>query len=513
MQKIKKAASLILSLTMAVSLIFTSGCAKKDAPKPQGEDKKAVEQKTDSVSEKTELSPVELVYYLPFGAQQAGQDEVFQKANEIIKNEINATVKFNVLDQGTYKEKMPVMIASGEPMDMMFTSHWLNDYYQNVAKGALAPLDDLLKQYGQSLINDIPQLAFDSIRIDGKLYGIPNYQSIAGRLVYVLKKDLVEKYKFDYANVKSYKDLEPYLKTLKENEKEIYPIEHRNIMWSMVFPEKSFYQLNNNLPGMISLGDKSAKVFSQYATPEYKEFVETMYDWYQKGYIRKDVLNVKSTTAERKAGKYGIIIGGAGPYPGASSRSHEIANGYPWVEVQIGQPWVAHNTCAASVTAISALSKNKERAVMYYDLVNKNTELANLLAYGIEGKHYDKVNDKKIDLKKESGYFPNRPWAYLNTFKIFVTEPNPDNHLELIQKEAELALKNPAPIMGVSLSIEKVKQEVAQVTTVYEEMGKGLEAGVLDPKEYLPKYLEKLEQAGASKIIAELQSQIDAQKK
>lgn len=503
MQKIKKTLSLVLALTVASS-IFATGCAKKDE-KPQTNDKK--------VEEKKDLPPVELVYYLPFAAQQAGQDEVFQKANEIIKKEINATVKFNVLDQGTYKEKIPVMIAAGEPIDMMFTSNWLNDYYQNVSKGALANLDDLLKQYAPTLMKDVPQLAFDSIRVNGKLYGIPNYQSIASRIVYAFKKDLADKYKFDYANVKSYKDLVPYFKSVKENEKDIIPLEHRGDFWSMVYPEYDFYLLNKNIPGMVKLSDKSAKVFNQYATPEYKEFIETMYDWYQKGYIQKDVLNVKTTTAERKAGKYATIMGGAGAYPGATAKAYEIANGYPCVEVQIGKSWVNHNTATASITGISALSKNKERAVMYYELLNKNTELASLLAYGIEGKHYTKVNEKKITLTKDSTYFPNRPWAYMNTFKIPVNDPNPDNHLELIQKEVDVALKNPAPIMGVSLSLEKVKQEVAQVTTVYEEMGKALEAGVLDPKVNLPKYLEKLEQAGASKIVAELQNQINSQMK
>lgn len=41
---------------------------------------------------------------------------------------------------------------------------------------------------------------------------------------WVFKKDLVEKYNFDYKSVQTLKDLEPYLETLKENEPGITPV-------------------------------------------------------------------------------------------------------------------------------------------------------------------------------------------------------------------------------------------------------------------------------------------------
>lgn len=504
MKNVKKFLSLALAITMLSSVAFTAGCGKKEEPKNN----------QATTEKKEELKPVELSYYLPFGALQADQDQVFAKANEIIKKEINATVKFNVLDQGTFKEKMPVIIASGEQMDLMFTAGWLNDYAQNVAKSALVELDPLLEKYGKNILKDIPKGIMDTCRVNGKLYGVPNYQIESNAQIYMAKKDLVDKYKFDTKSVKTWKDLEPFLKAVKEGEKDIIPLEHRNGLWGSTNYDRGFEIISDKVPGAVKFSDKDAKIFNQFASPEYKEFVETMHDWYQKGYIQKDILSVKDNNAERKAGKLAVVTGGNRWYEGYNAASFKTQFGYDMVEMYAGKLYMARTAAQGSVTGVSTASKNPERAVMYLDLLDSNADLANLLAYGIEGKHYTKNSDNKtITLTKDSGYNHGRPWAMMNIFKTFVTSPLPADHYEKTLKANEEGTKNPSPLMGISINLEPVKSQIAQVTTVYEEIGKGLEAGVLDPKEYLPKYLDKLEKAGASQIIAEFQKQVDSQKK
>lgn len=55
----------------------------------------------------------------------------------------------------------------------------------------------------------------------------------------------------------------------------------------------------------------------------------------------------------------------------------------------------------------------------------------------------------------------------------------------------------------------RVATEVAGFRNVLDEFGKSLYTGSVDPEEYLPKLLDKLNATGVDKVIEEMQSQID----
>ena len=67
-----------------------------------------------------------------------------------------------------------------------------------------------------------------------------------------------------------------------------------------------------------------------------------------------------------------------------------------------------------------------------------------------------------------------------------------------------------APTLGFTFDPANVQSEIAQCSSVYDEFGPSLVTGSVDPDEVLPQFLAKLEAAGASKIIAEVQAQLDA---
>jgi putative aldouronate transport system substrate-binding protein len=71
----------------------------------------------------------------------------------------------------------------------------------------------------------------------------------------------------------------------------------------------------------------------------------------------------------------------------------------------------------------------------------------------------------------------------------------------------------PSPLLGFSFNPEPVNSELAQCKSVVDEFLPGLENGAVDPSALLPQFLDKLEKAGASRLIAEMQKQIDAWKK
>lgn len=510
MIKFKKLLCLALALSLVLSLGLT-GCSKESEDKvadkgTKTEDTKAKDEKKKE-TEEVKLEPVELIWHFPLGQVQPDQDKVFDEVNRIAKEKINATVKFNAMDFGVFKERIPILMASGEPADLIWTASWANNYLQNVAKSAFLPLDELLEKYGKSLLEDIPKPIWNATRVKDKIYAIPNYQISSMTNPLLFKKDLIDKYNFDINSVKKLEDLEPFLKAVKENEDGIYPIEHRNKLWENTAVHFGFEAIMRMQPGAIEYGADEVKVINQYASDKFKNFCKLMSSWYQKGYIRKDIVSVTNAEADRKAGKYAILTGGNVPYPGNNEVVVEKNYGYEVKELIFSDTVIKSGSVLATLNAVSQISKNPERAVMFIDLLNSSKEATNLLAYGIEGEHYNKVDDGRIDLIKDSGYNHGWKWALVNSFKTYVISPSPADENERVLAMHKKAI--PSPLMGFSFDAESVKTELAQCSSVHDEYFNGLAAGVVDTDKYLPEFLDKLEKAGVSKVIAEMQKQVD----
>ncbi len=64
--------------------------------------------------------------------------------NAIINERIGVDLTLEPIDFAAFNDKMQLRLAAGEECDIIFTAPWTNSYANNVANGALLPLDDLL---------------------------------------------------------------------------------------------------------------------------------------------------------------------------------------------------------------------------------------------------------------------------------------------------------------------------------------------------------------------------------
>ncbi|MBO9610865.1 MAG: ABC transporter substrate-binding protein [Paenibacillaceae bacterium] len=259
------------------------------------------------------------------------------------------------------------------------------------------------------------------------------------------------------------------------------------------------------MPGIVKLSDKSLKVANQFESEEFKSYLNLMRDWYNKGYIRKDAATLADAQPDRKAGKNASLnAGNIGPdNPDAPAKIGDL----PAYVAKTTQPYLLTSSIIATMTGVSKTSKNPERAVMFLDLLFKDKQLYNILAHGIEGKHYKLTNGAK-EVIKEGGYDPQFDWEIGNS----------NNSLTVKQAYADLVGKNNqsalgSPLLGFTFNPDPVKTEMAQVATVTVQYIPLLETGSADTAKVLPEFIDKLKKAGSDKIIAEEQKQIDEWKK
>jgi len=457
-----------------------------------------------------QLPPVKLIWYFPIPSQP-DQAEVYAAANKIIEKAINATVDFKQIEPGNYNDKMLLITSSGEPYDICWTANWRNNYYQNVAKGAFLPVGDLLKKFAPKLRASVPKKVWDAALVNGKLYGVINNQVMTMTNGFFLRKDLVDKYKFDLKTMRRPQDLEPFLKTLKQNEPTLIPLAvMNNQQWGNLLVYYNFDEIGGrNIPGVVRMNDSKLKVINQFTTPEFKEFLIMMRDWYNKGYVRPDAFTVADTTPDLKAFKHGAAFSG-NVKPGADSDWFLRTNNEVYA-VAVTKPVLLTSSCIATMQAISRTSANPERAMMFLELLNNNKELFNLISFGIEGQHYRKVGENRIELVPESKYRPGNAWTFGNQFNAYLIPGQSDTLWDETRK-GNLSAKV-SPLLGFAFNSEPVKSELAQCQSVINEFMPGFLTGAVDVDANLAKFLDKLEKAGASRLIAEMQKQIDAWKK
>jgi putative aldouronate transport system substrate-binding protein len=485
-------AALVLSLAATVGV----GCGKED-----GADPAASASPSAGAGNEAKLAPAELTWYYPLSQLQGDQQTIQDEFNKITKEKLNATVKLMPVPIGDYVQKMNTVLAAGEKFDILWTGYLLKQE-ELVRKGAIQPLDELLTKYAPELKKDVPQVMWDGLSIDDKIYGIPNQQINGSRLGYIIQKRYADKYNLDVSKIKKIEDLEPFLEQIKQNEPGIIPFggafksaaegANNDMFWVVPGLDDHFY---------VKKGDTS------YTLLRYPE--EDLYNfklatkWYQKGYIYKDAATAKMTDFETK-GQLAVQLN---PIlkPGVESE----------VKAKIGQEvitvpvteWFSNGYSATTNQAISRTSGNPERSMMLLNLINTDKTLYNLICNGIEGTHYEKVSDNVVKAKADSRYKPNMDWVFGSVFNSYLREGQPADIWEQTKKINSTSSVN--PLGAFKFNSDPVSTEIANLNAVWGEYRKGLTTGTLDFDKTWPAMYERLKKAGEDKYVAEVTKQFN----
>lgn len=516
MHKVRKGLGILIALTLVTTSLLT-GCGSKkvngDTASTQETNQVATTTNAATTIVKEELKPVDLTWYA-IGSPQKDQQMVIDEMNKTLKEKLNVTLKMNVLDWGAYNDKMKVIMAGGEPFDICFTASWTNNYNGAVAKGAYLELDELIQKYGKSILEQMPKDYWNAMKVNGKIYGIFNYQIACMNNGFVADKALVEKYAFDYKSVKKLQDLEPFVKNVVEGENGKITASTNIITGDLqpfnfetgikYFPASG----SAHIPLWVKADDKDLKVLNLYETTDMMDLLKITRSWYLKDYIKKDLASIKDMSNDRKSGKFCIDLGG-NLKPGVeaeyfSNYKHEV------VSIPMYPAFARTEDITATLLAISKNSPNPERAMMLIDLLWSDKELYNTLCFGIEGKHYTKIDDVTVETLKDSAYNPGSDWQFGNQFNAFLRKGQSKDTWEVTKKLNDEAVKS--NLLGFVFDRETVKNESAAIEGILQEYSYPLYVGAIDPEKHVPIMNKKLKDAGIDKVAAELQTQIDTWK-
>lgn len=476
---LKKLVSVLLIMVMLFSLAACGGGSSNEF--------------TDDESKE-----VELTYFYPGGLETANEERINEKLSEYVKDKINAKVKFHRFDWNAYQQKISTMAASGEAFDIVFTTSWCLPYIQNAQKGVFLELDELLKEYGKDILSALDPDFLAASKVDGIQYTIPVKKETAHSVGFLFREDLVNKYGIDVSSIKTLEDVENALKIAKEKDPDLYPLQVGKEGLTALL-DFSYVTGSNTTPGALYAENNDNKIFNQYASKEYMELAKTVRRFYENKYIRPDAATSGTGSTDVAFAQVAMLK------PGKDKESYDSSRGYSYIQADLTKPMMVTGDATGAMAAISATCKNPVRAMKFLNLLYSDKDLLNLLYYGEEGVDY--TLDEEDRVVKKDGMYSASGWMFGNQMIAKLTNLEDPGKWEKIEKFNNEAIVHDS--VGFSFDQTNVSTEIATCANVVAEYQAIVGTGVQDPEETIPAFLEKLETAGAQKIIDEAQKQYD----
>lgn len=545
----KRTICLLLAMIMVLSIVL-AGCSKT-AETPAADETPATTEPAETTDNtETPEAPEETaepaleqktIQLMITGAgKQANSDKVWAAFNEQLQQYVpNTTVEFIDVPFEEYSEKFSQVLASGEGVDLAWTG-WLINKPQNIADGNLMPLDDLLAEYGQGIVDILGENVVEIHRnADGNIYYLPSWQGLCGeRRGWLVVTEIAElagdtwiedteaalnKWRNNYSGIEDFQAVldqaTKYLAAAKEAGKLGAGINTgRAFGWSMYNGMYSFLGVGGAEIG-ITYCDGTFTVKDGVAGEHYKLYAKTMADWYKEGYIRSDIMSVDTSTLTTP--KNGEItdttyVFSCDPYLTEADQEAAIADaGMDMTYLPIEEN--AYLILGGDTSyAIPYCADEPERAMMVLNAIYSQPDLYNTLIYGIEGEDYTKNADGTITTSyvgasptADDSYGIQR-WIIGSCKNALInngTDPNYYADLEALEETARVN-----PFLNFTFDRTNVEGICASILNVYYEYGPQIDNGVAGDnwEELYNNYMAARKDAGIEELVTEFQNQLNA---
>ncbi len=450
-------------------------------------------------------APYKIIWY-HLGSPQEDANFVFQKISQYTREKINATVEIKLLEYNDYEKKIKEAICSRENFDLCFTSPWLNDFRQNIAKGAFIELDSLLSIYGSDILKSLPPDILNTAKMNGRLYSIPSSKTAGNQWAVKFNKKYIDKYRLKLPeNIKfeELKSLEPMLAIIKEKEPGVIP--YLTYPLSCHAFAAPFNRVNEYTPGALYYDNRTNyRIFNDYDSPDYFSHLKLMHKWHISGYMMKDAAYCTDITPFLKEGNW---FSGVLNYVPEQEKILSDNFGYEILSVPIDRPVLTSKDAGAFMQAISSTSQDPVKVMKFLNLLYSDKYLYNLVIWGIEGRNYVKKSENIIDYSENIKPYKIDGYTLGNWSLSYIPSYLSPSIWEEHKKFDEAAIRS--PLFGFEFDQTPVKNEVEAIAQLAKEFEGVLNVGAVDPEVFVPKVKAKYKAAGLDRVIHEEQKQLD----
>lgn len=485
---------------------------------------------TKAVSFDDDLSEHVVITYMTTGNKPSNSatEDMLVELNKILTEKVNAEIQIYYIPWTNYLTNYNLTLAQMDgTVDLVGTaSDWL-DAWKNSKNGAFLALpEEALAKYAPKTYASVSKEHWDMCKYDGDIYLMPedNYaQWINHGFMY--RMDWAKEAGL-YNGVHSWEDLTKYFESVKASRPSVIPWDSDGAASTYhaegYIESKTDYIPLDGISTLLMFGVRRSDLNTVYSPfiegDELVNYAKLMKRWDDIGVWKKDVLNNSSDNRSEF-------------YLGQTSvDQHHTQTWYTTVrpEMDEKQPgsdveffWFGEesgNVTTMTIThgamAISAASKHPARALAVYDLLRNDKECYDLFNYGIEGRQYELTIDGYR--RKPEGYSEDKDgivtdfwWGRNDDLEIRDSRGAWDKFDEICAVYDKVKLDY--PYGQIVWDVDPINAELSNISDVWSNyMGRICYGKMDDPEAFVAEFRDALIKAGIEKVIANLQSQLDA---
>lgn len=393
------------AITVAVTSII-AGCSSGSSPATPGD-------KKEDTAKKAAIS---IVYWNDYKYPD-GMDDNNNPYLDYIKKGANLDIKVITAPGVGYKEKLNVIMASGDLPDMLA----VNDaslYANYLNQKALKPLNEALDKYGPDLKRLIPKQAWEAVTVDGKIYAVPTIADIQSTELMWVRKDWLDK-----LGLPMPKTLDDYVKTAKAFAEQDPDGNGKKDTVGLLMGE--------NLSGAGSIFgafgvqrgqwvEREGQLVYSSALPEMKEALKFLNSLYNEKILDPEWALNKPKTVEEKigSGKAGLYSGAWYLRRGAVLTSQQNNPKAVWMEADFpvgkdGKFGVQADALLRGFNVVPATSKNEASVISMLNFMIGNG--FSELELGFEDKVWERKDGKVV-----TNFEEHNKHVYRNSLTRFI---------------------------------------------------------------------------------------------
>lgn len=488
----KKHRILTVALAAAMALGSLYGCGTKD-------------------SSQQAVTPLKMILV---GEKPAIYDEIYGKLNEMLRQDIGAELNIEYYNYSDLKQKYSLLFSSGEDFDIVFSADWVQ-YNQQAAKNSFMEItDDMLKKNAPKTYEQMTDKIKNEVKVNGKMYMIPNTAKEYSTRVAIVRGDLREKYGME--PLKNADDFEKYLEAVAKNESDIIPLVNLEAIAFWMKPYLSIPK-STEIAYEVEDGKFVKKDFQDW----YVDSIKKTRSLVDKGIIPQDISVNKTISSMFENGKCATSIKNLETTATFVKQQRLL---HPEWKIEVydfskGVPKIV-NSVISNGLSLSRTTKKADKALQLIELLRNDKRYFDLTWYGIEGKHWKADGDNGYisldkDLPSEERYEPGCVWGWKNESMLRTSDDEIPEKQEILQHWINEDTID-SDVYGFVFDDSNVKTEIATVSSVASQYGGPLYNGMIESGNIdasIAEYREKLEQAGIDKIYDEVQRQYEEYKK
>lgn len=449
---------------------------------------------------------VRMVITIPASVPAQEQvDRIAEKISELTLRDLNMTLKLEILTYPQYFQTIPLELATREKLDIFATQY--GDAAQYALNGYVVDLAPLLDTCGPHMLSTYTSDTIaKACSLNGFLVGMPAHKENNIQKSFIIRTDILEKYEIDPAGIKTLDDINAAFEKISAGEPDRWMLTAGKSMNVPILSDSSI----GSGSGVCLMGTAEEPVaVNFYATEEYAAWLHQMREWYEKGWVNPAAATDEQAVLTFLMGQsISYLHGYAHPL---TEPELEIVSGFDITLIPISEQLCTTASCAEISFSVSAGSPAPEKAVMMLDYLMTQPAAANLLNWGVEGVDYvvkDGIADFPEGMDATTvGYHFAQGWMIPNQFICTPWVTGPNAYADTVAYNA--AAKESAAL-GFFFDPSNVMNELAAIGNVASEYVDALNTGSVDPDEYLPEFLQALDDAGMQTMIDEVQRQLDA---